>query len=186
MRGNYGMSDLHRLIFNVSLSALDKLIYVLRRIRGVSIMGNAIEVRWRGREQVSLAGLFNELNERRVVMAFDEAQRLRGPLSSEVLNALAHAYDFDRNVTFILSGSEVGLLYEFMSVEDPNSPLFGRYFYEVRIGRFTRDESIDFLWRGFKELGVEVTTDVIETIADVFNGIPGWLVYAANAYIRGR
>lgn len=188
LRDNYGRSDLYRLISNALSSSLDRLIDVLRRIRGgISIMGNAVEIRWRGgREQVSLAELFDRLNERRVVVVFDEAQRLRGgPLSSEVLNALAHAYDFDRNVTFILSGSEVGLLYEFMGVEDPNSPLFGRYFHEVRIGRFTRDESVDFLRRGFKELGVEVSTDVIETIADVFDGIPGWLVYAANAYIRG-
>ncbi len=187
LRDNYGRSDLYRLISNALSSSLDRLIDVLRRIRGgISIMGNAVEIRWRGgREQVSLAELFDRLNERRVVVVFDEAQRLRGgPLSSEVLNALAHAYDFDRNVTFILSGSEVGLLYEFMGVEDPNSPLFGRYFHEVRIGRFTRDESVDFLRRGFKELGVEVSTDVIETIADVFDGIPGWLVYAANAYIR--
>jgi len=57
-------------------------------------------------------------------------------LSSEVLNALVHAYDFDRNVTFILTGSEVGLLYDFICVEDPKSPLFGRFFYEIDVNRF--------------------------------------------------
>ncbi|WP_243671582.1 ATP-binding protein [Vulcanisaeta sp. JCM 16161] len=106
-------------------------------------------------------------------------------MSGEVLNALAHAYDFDRNITFILTGSEVGLLYDFIGIEDPNSPLFGRYFHEVRIDRFTHDESIDFLRRGFKELNIEVPMSIIEEITNVFDGIPGWLVYAANAYIRG-
>ncbi|MGC9153945.1 MAG: AAA family ATPase [Vulcanisaeta sp.] len=185
LRDNYGRPDLYRLISNALSSSLDKLVDVLRRIRGISIMGNTVEIRWRGREQVSLAELFDRLNERRVVVAFDEAQRLRGPLSGEVLNALAHAYDFDRNVTFILTGSEVGLLYDFIGVEDPNSPLFGRYFYEVRIDRFNRDESMDFLTKGFMEFGVDVPRSVIEEIVDVFDGIPGWLVYAANSYLRG-
>ncbi|WP_243677813.1 ATP-binding protein [Vulcanisaeta distributa] len=188
LRDNYGRSDLYRLISNALSSSLDKLIDILRRIRGgISIMGNAVEIRWRGgREQINLAELFDRLNERRIVIAFDEAQRLRGgPLSGEVLNALAHAYDFDRNITFILTGSEVGLLYDFIGVEDPNSPLFGRYFHEVRIDRFTRDESIDFLRRGFRELNIDVPMSIIEEIVNAFDGIPGWLVYAANAYIRG-
>ncbi|WP_243666319.1 ATP-binding protein [Vulcanisaeta sp. JCM 16159] len=106
-------------------------------------------------------------------------------MSGEVLNALAHAYDFDRNITFILTGSEVSLLYDFIGIEDPDSPLFGKYFHEVRIDRFTHDESIDFLRRGFRELGIEVPMSIIEEIANVFDGVPGWLVYAANAYIRG-
>ncbi|ADY02122.1 ATPase [Vulcanisaeta moutnovskia 768-28] len=73
----------------------------------------------------------------RVVVAFDEAQRLRDPLSSEVLNALAHAYDFNGNITFIFMDSEVDLLYDFIGIEDPSSPLFGRYFYEVKMKMLT-------------------------------------------------
>ncbi|MGC9137298.1 AAA family ATPase [Caldivirga sp.] len=93
--------------------------------------------------------------------------------------------DFDRNVTFILTGSEVGLLYDLIGVEDPKSPLFGRFFYEIDVNRFTRDEAIDFLTRGFRETGIDVPRDVIEILVDMFNGIPGWLIYAANLYLRG-
>ena len=185
LRDNYGKADLYRLMSNALSSSLDKLIDVLRRIRGISIMGNAVEIRWRGREQVSIAELFDRLNEKRVVIAFDEAQRLRGPLSSEVLNALAHAYDFDRNITFILTGSEVGLLYDFIGVEDPSSPLFGRYFQEIVIDRFSRSDSMEFLIRGFRELGIDIPRHLLEDFVELFDGIPGWLIYAANAYIRG-
>ncbi len=185
LRDNYGRADLYRLISNALSSSLDKLIDVLRMIRGISIMGNAVEIRWRGKEQVSIAELFDRLNERRVVIAFDEAQRLRGPLSSEVLNALAHAYDFDRNITFILTGSEVGLLYDFIGVEDPSSPLFGRYFHEIVVERFSRDDSVEFLMRGFRELGIDEPRNILEDFVESFDGIPGWLVYAANAYVRG-
>ncbi|WP_243675786.1 hypothetical protein [Vulcanisaeta distributa] len=48
LRDNYGRSDLYRLISNALSSSLDKLIDILRRIRGgISIMGNAVEIRWR-------------------------------------------------------------------------------------------------------------------------------------------
>ncbi|WP_243666320.1 hypothetical protein [Vulcanisaeta sp. JCM 16159] len=77
LRDNYGRSDLYRLISNALLSSLDKLIDILRRVRGISIMGNVVEVRWRGREQISLDELFDRLNEKRIVIALDEAQRLR-------------------------------------------------------------------------------------------------------------
>ena len=38
---------------------------------------------------------------------FGRDKELRGPRANEVLNAIAHAYDYDRNITFILTGSEV-------------------------------------------------------------------------------
>ena len=136
-------------------------------------MGNAVEIRWKGREQVSIAELLDRLNEKRAVIAFDEAQRLRGPLSSEVLNALAHSYDFEHNITFILTGSEVGLLYDFISFEDPSSPLLGRYFYEVAIDRFSRGGSMEFLIRGFRELGIDVPRHLLEDFVELFDGIPG-------------
>ena len=64
-----------------------------------------------GRGSLTLSSIFDVLNRRRIIVAFDEAQKLRDPRSQEFLNALAHAYDYDRNVTFIPTGSEAGLLY---------------------------------------------------------------------------
>lgn len=184
LRSNYTRADLYRLLSNALSSSLDKLRDVLSRISGISIMGNVVEIHWRGRRYVSLAELFDRLNERRIIIVLDEAQRLRGPLSGEVKNAIAHAYDFDDNVTFILSGSEVGLLYDFLGVEDPNSPLYGRYFIEVKVNRFIKDQSMEFLRAGFREVGVVVPENELERMVNAVDGIPGWLAYMGNQYIR--
>ncbi|HLI45825.1 MAG TPA: ATP-binding protein, partial [Geobacterales bacterium] len=145
LKENYGWSDLYMVFSKALSSSLEKIIDILKKIKGVSILGNYVEISWKGRNFVSLANLFDHLNEKRMIIAIDEAQKLRGPLSKEIKDALAHAYDYDRNITFILTGSEVGLLYDFLGVEDENSPLYARFFYEVRLERFKGDKSREFL-----------------------------------------
>ena len=54
-----------------------------------------------------------------------------------VRSVTAHSYDDLENVTFIIAGSEVGLLWDFMGYENPSSPLYGRGVYEVVVERFT-------------------------------------------------
>ncbi|WP_243674863.1 ATP-binding protein [Vulcanisaeta distributa] len=85
----------------------------------------------------------------------------------------------------ILSGSEVRLLSDFMGINNPESPLYGRYFVEVDVRRFSRDESLDFLRLGFKQEGIEPPVDVLEDAVEFFDGIPGWLVQFGRSYIDG-
>lgn len=186
LRPNYSRAELYSLFSEALSSRLDRVVDLLRGLRGASIMGSGVELRWRGRDSVSLADLLDRLNSRRAVIALDEAQRLRGPLSTEARDAIAHAYDYDRNVSFVLTGSEAGLLYDFIGLEDESSPLYGRYFRDVRLERFSRGQSVEFLRRGFNELGVEVSDDVIEGIAEYFDGIPGWLTFAGLRVAEGR
>jgi AAA+ ATPase superfamily predicted ATPase len=185
LKQNYSRRDLYSLLSRALSSRLDKLKEALSRVRGVSIMGNYVELAWKGRDYVSLSDLFDALNERRLIIALDEAQRLRGPLANEVKEAIAHAYDYCRNLTFVLTGSEVGLLYDFLGAEDSESPLYGRYYHEVRLERFPREVSAEFLRRGFEELGVKVDEGVINEIVNYFDGVPGWLTFAGLAYSRG-
>ncbi|AOL15601.1 hypothetical protein BFU36_01360 [Sulfolobus sp. A20] len=56
-------------------------------VRGVRILGNSIEFKWKGRDSLSLADLFDHLNEKRLIIVIDEAQRLRGLLSTEKCNS---------------------------------------------------------------------------------------------------
>lgn len=186
LKENYGRQELFNLFSSSFSSVLDKIKDILSGVRGVSIAGSSIEFRWKGRNSLSLADLFDHLNKRRLIIAIDEAQKLRGPLSAEVRDAIAHAYDYDDNLTFILTGSEVGLLYDFLGVEDEKSPLYGRYFYSISLGRFSRDESREFLMRGFSEVGVKVDKGLIDYMVDIFDGIPGWLTFGANRYLEGR
>ncbi len=186
LKDNYGWKDVYGLLSQALSSSLDKIVDVIRKVRGVSILGTSVELSWKGKRYVSLADLFDHLNQKRIVIAIDEAQRLRGPLSREIREAIAHAYDYDRNLTFILTGSEVGLLYDFVGVEDHDSPLYGRYFYELRLDRFSRESGVEFLRRGFKEAGKNVDEGMIQEIVNFFDGIPGWLTLAGNYVVAGK
>jgi len=152
------------------------------------VYGVEVELKWRGRDSISLLGLMEEINRRSdgFIFIFDEVQELRGPLSREVVPAIAYAYDNLNNVTVILSGSEVGLLYDFVGIYRPESTLYGRYAYTLELQRFSRDLSIEFLRLGFKEVGVKVDQEILLEAIDLFDGVVGWLVYFGRSYLDGK
>ncbi len=125
--------------------------------------------------------LLNGLGERfeRVVLAFDEAQYLRfyGPRGGkDLLAGIAYAYDSLPNLGFVFTGSEVGLLHDFIGIDDYSSPLFGRVYEEVEVRPFQRGLSEAFLRAGFEEVGLKVPDEEIKRAVDGLDGIPGWLV----------
>ena len=180
---NYGIRALYGLLADSLASSLDKFKEALAKVRGVRLMGYGVELSWKGREFVSLSELFDALNRKGGVIAVDEAQNLRGPNARLFLEALAHAYDYDRNLTFVLTGSEVGLLYDFLRVDDPSPPLYGRHYKEVRLERFSREESLEFLTKGFEEAGVKLGD--LERVVDLLDGIPGWLTFYGRRCLEG-
>ena len=101
----------------------------------------------------------------RFVFVFDEAQYLRFS-NVRYDGVFAWAIDNLSNLTFILTGSEVGILRDFLRIENAESPLFGR---------FSRDASVSFLVQGFRELNIEPSMDEIEEIVNTFNDLVGWL-----------
>lgn len=187
MRGVRREVDLYERLSEGLSSSLGKLKRLLKDIRGVKISTLGVELKYKGRDSISLLGLLEELNRRRkrVIVVFDEAQLIRPPLSAELKNIIAYSYDNLENITIILSGSEVGLLREFIGVDNPESPLYGRYFRELVVKRFSRKLSEEFLEKGFHELGVKVDSEVLSEALDLFNGIVGWLVFFGRSYVDG-
>jgi len=159
-----------------------------RGVKGVSVSGFRVEFDWR-EETLTLTGILDRLNdyalsragEGFVVVSFDEAQVLRfmvgGKGRVDFRSLLAYAYDNLSGLRFILTGSEVGLLLDFLRLDDASSPLYGRYVSTVRVERFTRDMSVEFLRRGFREVNMVVSDDVLEAIVEKVDGIAGWLTY---------
>jgi AAA+ ATPase superfamily predicted ATPase len=182
---NYGRREFFNLLASSLRPSLPRLGEILKSVRGIKLAGLEIEFEWR-KGGTSLVELFDKLNERNLIIAIDEAQRLRGPFSEEVRNAIAHAYDYGRNLNFILTGSEVGLLYDFLGTEDPSSPLYGRYIHEVRLERFDQRESLEFLEKGFEEVGVRVPREVLDQAVRELDGIPGWLTFFGSSYLAGK
>lgn len=157
-----------------------KVVDFLKRVRGVKIYGFEIEFERRKREP-DLGELFEQLDKwarrkgKKVVVAFDEAQLLARATTWRFQMFLAHAYDYLRNTIFVLTGSEVGLLHDFLGVADPEAPLYGRRYEEIKLERFSEEKSRDFLLKGFKQAKVDIPTHVIDHAVEKLDGIVGWL-----------
>lgn len=163
---------------------------VLSRVRGVSFMGLEVSLDWSPRGRPLLSELFDALDElgerlgRKVVVVLDEFQRARTGFGLALQNAVAHSYDFNRNVSFVLSGSEMGVLYGVLG--NPEGPLYGRAYVEVRTRKLSAEESLDFLRRGFEEAGLEVEERELERAVNELDGIIGWLTYYGYLRLRGK
>lgn len=111
----------------------------------------------------------------KVLIVFDEIQRATGFIGSAIQSSIAYAYDHLKNISFILSGSEMGVVYRFP--KEPEAPLYGRAYLEVRTRRLSRYEFTDFLKRGFNELNYRISREEVEEAIDRPGGIIGWLTY---------
>jgi AAA+ ATPase superfamily predicted ATPase len=142
---------------------------ILRRVGEIAL--GDVKVKFRGEE--TLLSILHELEGKVVVL--DEAQELRRS-KYRFDSILAYAYDH-LDIKFIVSGSQIGLLYRFLRVNDPEAPLYGRPYIEVRLGRLSESDSRRFLLEGFKQCGVEVSEGEIEEALRWFDGVIGWLTY---------
>jgi len=167
----------------------------LRRVKGVSVAGLSIEFR-SGRERPSLISVFRRLDEwsqdegTMVAVVIDEAQYLRfmmgGKGRPDLRGVISYCYDNLPRIRFVLTGSEVGLVMDFIGFSNPGSPLYGRVRDELVLERFSPDVSADFLERGFEEYGMGVPKDVLDYIVSKVDGIPGWLTYIGFKCVKAR
>ncbi|MFA4719469.1 AAA family ATPase [Pyrococcus kukulkanii] len=145
-------------------------------------------------KEASLREVFRELDRLgeetgRFIIAFDEAQYLRFYGSrggKELLALFAHAYDSLPNLRIILTGSEVGLLHDFLGIDDYESPLYGRVGGEIHIGPFDKETSKAFLKAGFEEAGAKISEEEVEKAVSTLDGIPGWLVLFGVKYMETK
>ena len=132
-------------------------------------------------KRASVLDLFKKLNgyagsrKKRFIIAIDEAQYLRFGKKLDVL--LAYGLDNLPNILFILTGSEVGVLHDFLGTDKPDSPLFGRRIKPVGLGRFEREKALDFLKKGLREMKVKYEIRDLEKAVDKLDGIVGWLTH---------
>ena len=150
----------------------------VKQVKGVSLLGSSISLDWR-REGLDLADLFDRVNawaeegDRKFLIAFDELQLIRGEKS--IPRLFAHIIDYNQSIRLVVTGSEMGLLFDFLGVEDPDSPLYGRHYTEIRMRNFERGESDEYLAAGFRQLGMDPKMETIEYAVDRLDGVVGWL-----------
>lgn len=111
------------------------------------------------------------------IIAFDEAQYLRFGGRVRFDGIIAWSVDNLSNVTYILTCSEIGMLKNFLKYDDVDAPLYGRFRNEIFLNRFTKEESMHFLSRGFSEYNVNTDLKELEDAVEKIDGIIGWLTY---------
>jgi AAA+ ATPase superfamily predicted ATPase len=170
----------------------NRLLNFLRGLKGVEVDASLarIYLRWKREERFSVVALLERLNAfaesegMRLALVLDELQEL-SQLNLNFSKLLAYVYDHLKSIVVFVSGSQVGLLYDMLGVDDPESPLYGRLISEVRVRKLAREESIDFLERGFGEVGLVVDRRLIEEVVERLNGLIGWLTFFGWSYVNG-
>jgi AAA+ ATPase superfamily predicted ATPase len=170
-----------------------KIVEKFRRVSGISISLSplSVDISWRGDKKFELVEMFTALNKvgfdigKPIIIAFDEAQELRKITWINFPRIFAYIYDNLNHVRLVLTGSEVGLLFKFIGVDSGESPLYGRYMHVVSTRRLSFEESVDFLEKGFREVGVSIPRHIIESVARAFGGITGWFtLFGYNCYMN--
>jgi AAA+ ATPase superfamily predicted ATPase len=174
-----------RLLNGMPRKVTDRLADLLGRIEGISFHGGGIEFRptKRGLRVEDVLEKIDEWAEdanEQFVVAFDEAQYLRFS-NYGYDRVIAWTYDNLRNITFILTGSEVGMMERFLKLKDSRSFLYGRTRREIMLRRFNHEESLGYLKEGLNEVGVKYDVKEVEEAVEKLDGIVGWLnMYGYN------
>lgn len=162
---------------------------LLSKVKGVSFMGNSVTFDW---NDITLSSILEKLNDhpKPFIIAFDEAQYFRyygGKGGKSIQNLIAWAFDNLQNIRFLLTGSEVGLIHDFIGTNDYESPLHGRYMYEIVLKPFSKDISIEFLKAAFAESDMQIPAEEITAAQNLLDGIVGHLVqYGLNRLRRSH
>lgn len=117
------------------------------------------------------------------IIAFDEAQYLRLGGKTKYDGIIAWSMDNLHNIGFILTGSEVGMLKDFLNYEDTSAMLYGRLKTEIVLERFESEKSKQFLRKGFKEQKLKIKETELDNAVINLDGTAGWLTY--YGYYRG-
>lgn len=163
----------------------------LSRIRGISVSGTSVEINPRELDLAELFEKFNQLARKQkkyFVFFFDEAQYLRYYGSrggNDLLALFAYAHDHLENVRIIITGSEIGVLHDFLKLNEYDSPLYGRGVGFLTLKPFSSEQSVEFLRRGFEEVKEKIDFDLKEVVQQI-DGIAGYLVLFGVKYLETK
>lgn len=107
-----------------------------------------------------------------ICVFIDEAQRMK---RDDLAATLSYFYDRFSEVSFIISGSEVGLVEEVIGEDDAEHPLYGRSIIKITMDRLDKNRAMEFLKRGFTQLKTEIKSEEIEEAIAELDGLIGWL-----------
>lgn len=107
-----------------------------------------------------------------ICVFIDEAQRMP---AKDLADVLSYFYDRFPRVSFILSGSEVGLVEEILGEADSEHPLYGRQTLKIAINRLDRNRAAEYIKKGFAQLKAKISEKEINEAISELDGLIGWL-----------
>ncbi len=125
------------------------------------------------KSDVSLKEIDKKLSKKAVIF-IDEIQELEG-----LDKLIAFAYDHTKNIVFVISGSEIGVLDKLFL---PDKPLFGRLAEVITLNPLSFEKSLNFLRLGFAQEGKEYSETELREVVKNLDGLVGWLTY--YGYLR--
>lgn len=152
-----------KLTFNINLAEVEVF------LKGGSFKDSVPEV-------ISLPQRLAEEFKVNIVVAIDEFQYLKLALQNYpgLFNLIRSRWQFHNNISYVISGSSVGLLEKMMS--DKKEPFY-QFFYPIYIRQFDEEISINFLREGFKDEGKGFEEGGLREAVKELDGIPAWLNY---------
>lgn len=112
------------------------------------------------------------LNTHKLILVIDEAQLLK---RLHLDKTLAFIYDNYPRIKVVLSGSEVGMLLDFLGKSSARAPLYGRAVFEIQTQRLNKEDAYLFLGQGAKQVKILLKEEEIRTAIEKLDGIIGWL-----------
>lgn len=112
------------------------------------------------------------LNKHKIILVIDEAQLLK---RLHLDNTVAFIYDNFPNIKIIISGSESGMLKNFLGKNNAKAPLYGRAVFELQTHRLDKESAFTFLKDGAKQIKIEISDEEAMSAIKELDGIIGWL-----------
>jgi uncharacterized protein len=122
-------------------------------------------------------------NKKQLIIAIDEVHLLK---SIKVDYLFASIYDNYENIKLVFTGSEIGLLEDFLGASNYDAPLYGRLFETIQTKKLHPEESVNFLREGFKQVGKEISLDNLSDVIERLDGIIGWATQYGFQRIKGN
>lgn len=139
----------------------------LRRfeIKGVSLKGISWSLNLHKKD-------LDYLNKQKITLVVDEVQLLK---KMKIDYFIASIFDNYPHVKVVVSGSEKGMLMNFLGQGNASAPLYGRAVFELQTRRMTHEEGLNFLREGAAKMDCPIKEEEIMEAIRHLDGIIGWL-----------
>lgn len=135
------------------------------KIKGVSLKGISWSLDLHKKD-------LDYLNKQKITLVIDEVQLLK---KMKIDYLLASIFDNYPQIKTVVSGSEKGMLMNFLGQGNAKAPLYGRAVFELQTCRLTKEEGFNFLREGGRKLDHPLKEEEILEAIQQLDGIIGWL-----------